>query len=98
MLSLFSAKNISKSINKYVLYGKRSRSFKRRMVMDEKFNENSNLRKQINIRLEQELYNFLVKYSKDNYKTVTATVREMIATLYKEHKQSPIIVINKEKS
>ena len=43
-------------------------------------------RKQINIRLEQELYEFLVKYSKENYKTVTATVRELIAKLYKESK------------
>ena len=59
--------------------------------MDEKINQNSNLRKQINIRLEQELYDFLVKYSKDNYKTITAVVREMIATLYKEHKH-PLVV------
>jgi hypothetical protein len=48
-------------------------------------------RKQINIRLEQELYDFLVKYSKDNYKTVTAVVREMIADLYKDNK-IPVVV------
>ena len=48
-------------------------------------------RKQINIRLEQELYDFLVKYSRDNYKTVTATVREMIAALYKEHQQPTVV-------
>ncbi len=56
--------------------------------MDEK-----NGRKQINIRLEKELYDFLVQYSKENYKTITAVVREMIASLYKEHK-SPAIVVN----
>jgi predicted DNA-binding protein len=43
-------------------------------------------RKQINIRLEQELYDFLVFYSKKNYKTVTAVVREIIADLYKSTK------------
>jgi len=51
-------------------------------------------RKQINIRLESELYDFLVLYSKENYKTITAVVREMIATLYKEHKSSSIVVNN----
>lgn len=59
--------------------------------MDEQSSKNSNIRKQINIRLEKELYDFLVQYSRDNYKTVTATVREMIAALYKEHKQ-PVVV------
>ena len=43
-------------------------------------------KKQINLRLEVELYDFLVKYSKENYKTVTALVRELIADLYKEYK------------
>jgi len=62
----------------------------RRIIMDEKLNKINSLRKQINIRLEQELYEFLVMYSKGNYKTVTAVVREMIATLYKEHKQALI--------
>lgn len=57
--------------------------------MDEK----KNGRKQINIRLEEELYDFLVQYSKENYKTITAVVREMIANLYKEHK-NPAIVVN----
>jgi hypothetical protein len=59
--------------------------------MDEKLNKNVHLRKQINIRLEKELYDFLVQYSKDNYKTVTATVREMIAALFKEHRQPTVI-------
>lgn len=53
--------------------------------------ESKSQRKQINIRLETELYDFLVKYSKENYKTVTAVVREMIAKLYKEH-QLPTVV------
>lgn len=48
-------------------------------------------RRQINIRLERELHDFLVEYAKQNYKTVTAVVREMIATLYRQqqtaHKQ-----------
>ncbi len=41
-------------------------------------------RKQINIRLEQELYEFLVSHAKENYKTVTAIIREMVADLYKK--------------
>jgi hypothetical protein len=44
-------------------------------------------RKQINIRLEQELYDFLVKYAKENYMTVTAVVRSMIADLYKKNRE-----------
>lgn len=48
-------------------------------------------RKQINIRLERELYDFLVKYSKENYKTVTAVVREMIADLYKQYSQRVVV-------
>ena len=43
-------------------------------------------KKQINIRLEQELYEFLVSYSKKNYKTITAVIREMVAALYKSNK------------
>lgn len=43
-------------------------------------------RKQINIRLEKELHDFLARYARDNYKTVTAVVREMIAALYKEER------------
>lgn len=53
--------------------------------------EKADKRKQINIRLEQELYSFLVRYSRDNYKTVTAVVREMIADLYKQLK-NPLVV------
>lgn len=45
-------------------------------------------RKQINIRLERELHDFLVDYAKGEYKTVTAVVREMIAGLYKAHQES----------
>jgi hypothetical protein len=55
-----------------------------------------NKRRQINIRLEQELYEFLVRYSKENFRTVTATVREMIANLYKENKV-PLVIKNDEK-
>ncbi len=58
--------------------------------------EEKNGRKQINIRLEQELYDFLVKYSKANYKTVTAVVREMIANLYKDNKY-PVVVKSDDK-
>lgn len=57
--------------------------------------EAKNGRKQINIRLERELYDFLVKYSRENYKTVTAVVREMIADLYKANK-NPVVVKSKE--
>jgi predicted DNA-binding protein len=53
-------------------------------------------RRQINIRLELELYDFLVKYSRENYKTVTAVVREMIADLYKENKVQLVVKSNKE--
>lgn len=44
-------------------------------------------RRQINLRLETELYDFLVEYARQNYKTVTAVVREMIATLFKQSKE-----------
>jgi predicted DNA-binding protein len=53
-------------------------------------------RRQINIRLELELYDFLVKYSRENYKTVTAVVREMIADLYKENKTPLVVKSDKE--
>jgi len=39
-------------------------------------------KKQINVRLQVELYDFIVEYAKLNYKTVTAVIREMIAGLY----------------
>ena len=42
-------------------------------------------RKQINIRLEKELHDFLVQYAQDNYKTVTAVVRELIVKLKRSH-------------
>lgn len=45
-------------------------------------------RKQINIRLEKELHDFLADYARENYKTVTAVVREMIAKLYKSHQKT----------
>ena len=51
-------------------------------------------RKQINIRLEEELYDFLAVYSKKNYKTITAVVRELIANLYKEHNGLPLVMHN----
>lgn len=44
---------------------------------------------QINIRIEQELYDFLFKRAKENYKTVTAIVRELIAKEFKEHNALP---------
>jgi hypothetical protein len=56
----------------------------------------NNSRRQINIRLEEELYDFIVKYAKDNYKTVTAVLREIIAKLYKENKL-PLVVKNNDK-
>lgn len=52
-------------------------------------------RKQINIRLEPELYDFLVKYAKENYKTVTGVLRELIANLLKERKL-PVVVKGNE--
>ena len=52
--------------------------------------DKNKLRRQINIRLEQELYDFLVEYSKKEFMTVTAVVRAMIAKLYKEEK-NPIV-------
>ncbi|MFA5048807.1 MAG: hypothetical protein WC516_07310 [Patescibacteria group bacterium] len=53
-------------------------------------------RKQINIRLERELFDFLIGYSKENYKTVTGVVREIIADLYKAYKDR-IVVDENEK-
>lgn len=41
-------------------------------------------RKQINIRLEVELYDFIEQYSKEKYSTVTAVIRAIIADLYKQ--------------
>lgn len=57
------------------------------LQMGFKMNESSKYveRKQINIRLEIELHDFLVEYARQNYKTVTAVVREMIATLYRQN-------------
>ena len=48
-------------------------------------------RRQVNIRLETELFDFLVEYSKKNYKTVTGIVREIIADLYKAHKDRTVV-------
>ena len=41
-------------------------------------------RKQINIRLEEELFNFIEKYSREKYSTVTGVLRGIIADLYKQ--------------
>lgn len=49
-------------------------------------------RRQINIRLEEELYDFLSSHAKKNYKTVTAVIREMIADLYKQKNSLPLVV------
>ena len=48
-------------------------------------------RQQINIRIEVELFDFLVEYSRENYKTVTGVVREIIADLYKAHKDRIVV-------
>jgi predicted DNA-binding protein len=53
-------------------------------------------RKQINIRLEPELYEFLSEYAKKNYKTVTGVLRELIADLYKEYNKLPVVVKGEE--
>lgn len=50
-------------------------------------------RQQINIRLERELYDFLGRYAKQNYKSVTAILREIIADLYKQNKV-PLVIKN----
>lgn len=52
-------------------------------------------RKQLNIRVEQELYDFLSDYASANYKTVTAVIREMIVNLYKQNRV-PLTVKNEE--
>ncbi len=44
-------------------------------------------RKQINIRLEEELFDFLEKYSREKYSTITAVLRGIIADLYKSSLQ-----------
>ena len=46
---------------------------------------------QINIRIEPELYDFIIKYAHENYKTVTGVLREMIAKLYKENKLPTVV-------
>ena len=52
-------------------------------------------RMQVNIRLERELFDFIVKYAEENYKTVTGILRELIAKLYKESKV-PVTVKNSD--
>ena len=52
-------------------------------------------RMQVNIRLERELFDFIVKYAEENYKTVTGILREQIAKLYKESKV-PVTVKNSD--
>ena len=49
------------------------------------------VRVQINVRIEKELYDFLVAYAKENYKTVTAVIRENVAELYKKHKTALVV-------
>jgi len=61
------------------------------ILKEQQMDEEKNGRKQINIRLETELYDFLVLYSKENYKTITAVVREMIANKFKEYKSLPVV-------
>lgn len=48
-------------------------------------------RKQINIRLEAELFDFLVEYAEENYKTVTGAIRQIIQDLYQEHKDRIVV-------
>jgi len=53
-------------------------------------------RKQINVRLEMELFEFFVEYSRENYKTVTGMIRQIIADLYKENKDRIVVDENGE--
>ena len=47
--------------------------------VQEKFNPKNRRKRQVNLRLEEELYEFLLEYSKVNYKSVTAVIRELIS-------------------
>jgi hypothetical protein len=55
-------------------------------------------KKQINLRLEEELYEFIQVYAKLQYKTVSGIIREMIVNLMKENggsgggKRPPLII------
>lgn len=52
-------------------------------------------KKQINLRLEEELYEFIQAYAKLQYKTVSGTIREMIVNLMKENgggKHPPLVI------
>ena len=49
------------------------------------------MKRQINMRLEDKLYKFLVRYAEENYKTVTGVVRELIVDLYNDYCQ-PLVV------
>lgn len=51
-----------------------------------------NVRRQINIRLEKELHDFLAEYAESNFMTVTGIIRGLIADLYKESKRPPLVV------
>jgi hypothetical protein len=44
-------------------------------------------KKQINVRLEEELFDFITKYAKDNYMTVTGLFKKIVIDLYKEEKK-----------
>ena len=42
--------------------------------------------KQINVRIAPELLEFIEEYARENYKTVTGMIRDIIHNLYKENK------------
>ena len=48
-------------------------------------------RKQLNIRLERELYDFLVMYARNNYKTVTGVLRGVVADLKRTHEERIVV-------
>jgi hypothetical protein len=50
-----------------------------------------NIKKQMNIRLEYDLHDFLVRYANENYTTVTAVIRGLVANLYKEYSRPALV-------
>lgn len=48
-------------------------------------------KKQVNIRVDPELYDFLERYSKEQFKTITTIVKELIIEKFKEYSSPPLV-------
>lgn len=53
--------------------------------------DNDSKKRQINVRIDPEMYDFIQEYSKKNYKTITTVIKELIIDFYLRNKV-PIVV------